>query len=132
MLLHKMESDSITSLGDQVLEAAQAVHHRFGPGKPKLTYVDALCRELELREIPFEREVWMAEELHGLPLNVGYAVDIVVDGKIVVDVMAARRITRDDEGRLLALLSLSGLHFGYCVNFHARQFEAGVRRLIKN
>ena len=44
-------------LTEQIIAAAVEVHRHLGPGLLESIYEEALCYELELRGIPFERQI---------------------------------------------------------------------------
>lgn len=47
---------SVNELTRQIIGAAIEVHQALGPGLLESAYEECLCRELELRRIPFERQ----------------------------------------------------------------------------
>ena len=47
-------SDDLT---EKIISAAMEVHSILGPGLLESIYEEALCREFELRGIPFKRQV---------------------------------------------------------------------------
>jgi len=49
-----MLSDPLT---EKIIGAAIEVHRVLGPGLLESVYEEALCREFELRDIPFTRQV---------------------------------------------------------------------------
>jgi len=46
----------INDLTGQVIGAAIEVHKELGPGLLESAYEECLCTELELRDIPYERQ----------------------------------------------------------------------------
>jgi GxxExxY protein len=130
MLLEKVECDELAGLGEQVLDTARRVYRRLGPEHTRHDYIEALCQELEQREITCKRELWQPEMLHGAPLNVGYVLDVIAADRVVVSVLAQPAIERVNEEQLLAMLTLSGHNLGYVVNFAARDFDSAVRQLF--
>ena len=50
----------VDSLTEQIISSAIEVHRTLGPGLLESIYEEALCHELFLRSIPFERQKkWM-------------------------------------------------------------------------
>lgn len=129
MLLEQVDCENITGLGEQVLDTAHRVYRRLGPEHSKDVYLDAFCHELGLREISCQRDMWLPEMLHGCPLNVGDVADVFAGDCVVVQVIAAREISEEEEQRLMALLSRSKRPLGYVINFGARTFDSAVRKL---
>ena len=76
----------------EIIGAAIAVHRVLGPGLLESAYQECLCQELMLRCIPFERQVPIPLEYRGIRLVAGYRLDILVAGKVVVEVKAMEAI----------------------------------------
>src|ERR1051326_5492339 len=77
----------VESLAHQVIGAALEVHQALGPGYHESVYELALERELELREIPFDRQVKFALEYKGRAVGNG-RVDFIVGGCLIVEIKA--------------------------------------------
>ena len=71
-----------------IIAAAIEVHRILGPGLLESAYVIALCRELSLRGIHFEREKSLPVDYKDVHLDAGYRLDIVVEGRVIVEVKA--------------------------------------------
>jgi GxxExxY protein len=79
-----METFMHKELSYKLLGMAYTVHNILGPGLLEHAYQEAMCVELRLAGIPFEREQVFALEYKGE--NVGtYFADIVVDNKIILE-----------------------------------------------
>src|SRR5436309_12952190 len=72
----------LNELTEAVIGAAMEVHRTLGPGLLESTYEMCICRELVIREIPFERQVPIPVEYKGIKLDCGYRADIIVDSRI--------------------------------------------------
>ena len=56
--------------------------------------------------------------------------DVVVDGKVVVEVKAQDGLAPIHEAQLLTYLKLSGLRVGLLINFNVVVLRDGIRRLV--
>ena len=79
---------NFNELTEVSIGAAMEVHRALGPGLLESTYEMCLCRELSLREIPFERQVPIPVEYKGVKLDCGYRADIIIDGTILLEIKA--------------------------------------------
>ena len=61
----------IDELAHRVIGAAIEVHRQLGPGFLEAIYEDALCVELRLREISYERQYPVSVEYKGQSVGVG-------------------------------------------------------------
>ena len=113
-----------------IIGAAIAVHRVLGPGLLESAYQECLCQELMLRGIPFERQVPIPLEYRGIRLEAGYRLDILVAGKVVVEVKAMEAIAPIHEAQLLTYLRLGGWKVGLLMNFNVVVLKDGIRRRV--
>ena len=74
-------SDPLT---EKIIGAAIEAHRVLGPGLLETIYEEALCVELELRGISFQRQVETDITYKGRTIK-GQRLDLVVDGEAVVE-----------------------------------------------
>jgi GxxExxY protein len=123
-----MDKDDLTG---EVIGAAIEVHKTLGPGLLESTYEECLCRELELREIPYERQKGLPIEYKGLKLDCGYRLDIVVDKRLILELKACESLQPIHEAQLLTYLKLTGIKLGLLINFNVPMLRQGIKRIAK-
>jgi GxxExxY protein len=96
-------------LSGLVIGAAIEVHRSLGPGLLESAYQECLCRELYLREIPFERQIQLPVEYKGVRLESAYRLDVVVGGLVILELKSVEKIEPVHTAQLLTYLRLSGL-----------------------
>ena len=121
-----MEMDDLTS---KVISAAIEVHKALGPGLLESAYEGCLCRELDLRGMNYERQKDLPVEYKGVKLNCGYRLDIVVEGKLILELKACDALEPIHEAQLLTYLKLTGLKIGLLINFNVPVLKMGIRRI---
>jgi len=126
---HQEPSASVDVVARQVVDAGLKVHRALGPGLLESAYEHCLGHELGLRGLSAARQVPLPISYEGLKLDVGYRLDLVVAGTIIVEVKAVESLSRLHEAQLLTYLKLSGLKVGFLMNFNVPLFKDGVRRL---
>jgi GxxExxY protein len=119
----------INDLTGEVIGAAIEVHKALGPGLLESTYEECLCIELELRNIPFERQKEIPIEYKGVNLNHAYRLDIVVPNKLIVELKACDSLEPIHHAQLLTYLKLSGIKVGLLINFNVPVLKEGIKRL---
>jgi len=97
-------------LTEKIISAAIEVHRHLGPGLLESAYEECLCHELNLREVPFERQKALPLEYKGIKLNCGYRMDLVVDSKVVVELKCVDKILPVHEAQMLTYLRLSNMN----------------------
>ncbi len=124
-----MDINKLTGL---VIGAAIEVHKALGPGLLESAYEECLCRELELelRGIPFERQKELPIEYKGAKLDCGYRLDIVVAGRLILELKACENLQPIHEAQLLTYLKLTGIKVGLLINFNVPVLKEGIKRLV--
>lgn len=117
-------------LSDAVIGAAIEVHRMLGPGLLESAYEECLCRELTLRDIPYERQVPLPVVYKDVKLECGYRMDVVVAKALVVEVKSVDAIAPIHEAQLLTYLKLSGIRVGLLLNFNVPVLKDGIRRRV--
>jgi GxxExxY protein len=121
---------NLNELTEAIIGAAMEVHRTLGPGLLESTYEMCLCRELSIREIPFERQVPIAVEYKGVKLDCGYRADIVVAGMILAEIKAIDSLLPIHDAQLLSYLKLGGWKIGLLINFNVEMLKNGLRRRV--
>ena len=116
----------------EVIGASMEVHRAVGPGLLESAYLACLCHELELRGIPYQREVPLPVEYKGVRLECGYRIDLLVSELVVVELKAVEQLDPIHEAQLLSYLKLGGWKVGLLLNFHAPVLKDGIRRMVLN
>lgn len=120
-----MEDGGITGA---VIGAAIEVHRSLGPGLLESAYEECLCRELALREIPYERQRVLPVEYKGIRLESGYRIDLLVANSVVVEIKAVEELLPIHEAQLLTYLRLGGWTLGLLINFNVEVLRKGIKR----
>ncbi len=120
----------VNEITGAIIGAAIEVHRHLGPGLLESAYEECLCRELSLREIPFERQKPLPLEYKGLRLECGYRLDLLVGSLVVVEVKAVEEILPVHEAQLLTYMRLGRWPIGLLINFNVPVLKQGIRRFI--
>jgi GxxExxY protein len=112
-----------------VVDAALEVHRALGPGFLESVYERALTVELELRRIPFQRQVPIVVRYKGVEVGDG-RIDLLVDGCLVVELKAVETMAPVHLAQVLSYLRARKLRLGLLINFNARQLREGLRRVV--
>jgi GxxExxY protein len=119
-------------LSDKVIGAAIKVHRELGPGLLESAYEACLAYELRDCGLQVETQRPLPVVYRGIKLDCGYRLDIVVEGKLIVELKAVDRIMPIHEAQLLSYLKISGIPLGLLVNFHVNLLKDGIKRLVHN
>jgi GxxExxY protein len=121
------DSDPLTS---QIIGAGIEVHRELGPGLLESAYRECLGWELWQRGLAVDRERALPLLYKGTRVDAGYRVDLVVDGRVLVEIKAVDRLAPIHTAQVITYLRLSGLHLGLLINFNVRVLKDGIVRLV--
>lgn len=126
------EPDARTNaLSNVVIGAAIEVHRHLGPGYGEAVYEQALCVELRLRGVPFERQKALKVEYKGVVVGEG-RLDLLVDGRVVVELKAQRALGPVDRAQAVSYLKASGRLVALLINFEVEVLRDGLVRVIRS
>ena len=126
---HQETPDELDRIARVIVDAGLKVHRALGPGLLESAYVHCLAHELHARGLSVAREVSLPIVYEGVRLDAGYRLDILVEGKIVLEVKAVETLTPLATAQVLTYLRLSGCRLGFLMNFNVQLFKNGVRRI---
>ena len=117
-------------LTHRIIGLAMRVHRRLGPGLLESVYERCLCHELGKEGIAFQRQVPLPVRYDDILLDCGYIADIIVDGKVVLELKAVERTQPLHEAQLLTYLRLSPCRVGLLINFNTISLTDGIKRCV--
>jgi len=109
-------------LSYSIMEAVFEVHNRLGPGFSEGIYHNALINEFEFRKIPFESEKMIFISYREKTVGT-YRLDLVVDGKIIIELKAVAGLNDLFKQQLTSYLKATGFRLGILINFGSRRVE---------
>lgn len=120
--------DEINQLTERVIGAAIEVHKELGPGLLESAYEECLCLELSKAGIAFQRQLALPINFHGVKLDCGYRLDLLVGGMVVVEIKSVKAIEPIHEAQLITYLKLGTWPVGLLLNFNVRMLKQGIVR----
>ena len=123
----KTELNRITQI---IIGAAMAVHRELGPGLLESAYEACLAYEIPDRGLAVERQKALPVKYRGVNVDCGYRIDLLVEGKVVIELKAVERLEAIHQAQLLSYLKLSGCKVGLLINFNVKVLKDGIRRLV--
>ena len=112
---------------EQIIGAAFEVHNHLGYGFLEKVYQRAMKVELEARGLEAEIEAEIHVSYKGVEVGY-YKADILVGGRVLVELKVAQDYCAADEPQLLNELKATGIKVGLLINF-GRQ-KVGFKRLV--
>ena len=126
------ETQSFREITEKVIGACIEIHKRLGPGLLESAYEECLCYELSVVGIHFERQKPLPVKYKSVNVDCGYRLDLVVEGKIILELKTVEELLPIDSAQLLTYLKLSGLSLGLLINFNVPVVKNGIKRIANN
>jgi len=126
-----MTDQEMESKAKRVLDASFRVHTALGPGLLESAYSACLLQELRDDGLEVRVEVPVPVVYKGMKLaDVGYRIDLLVEGEIVLEIKATEGISDLHLAQLLSYLKLSKRRLGFLLNFNVESFRNGIYRRV--
>ena len=113
-----------------IRQAAYTVHVAFGPGLLESAYEAALVHELRLAGLRVQSQVALPMVYKDVALEVGYRLDLLVEGKVIVELKVLDAVLEVHHMQLLTYLRLSGYRLGLLINFNVPRIKEGIYRKV--
>jgi iron complex transport system substrate-binding protein len=121
------ELDEITGA---IVDASVRIHRDLGPGLLESVYEAVLARALELRGLDVERQKPIRFEYLEMVFEEGFRADLLVEGRVMVEVKSLERLAPVHGKQLLTYLKLTNVSVGLLINFGAATLREGLHRIV--
>lgn len=114
----------------QVVDAAYKIHVTLGSGLLESVYEAALAYELQQRGLRVQTQLPIAVTYGAIRLEAGFRADLIVEGKLIIEVKSVERTAPVHKKQLLTYLRLADMRLGLLINFGEATIKAGITRLV--
>jgi GxxExxY protein len=113
-----------------LVDTAVKIHRELGPGLLESVYEAVLAYELRRRNLQVARQVPIAVVYEGLRFDEGFRADLLVEGKVIVELKCVERLNNAHMKQLITYLRLTGLQLGFLLNFAEPLMKDGITRTV--
>jgi GxxExxY protein len=106
------------------------IHTTLGPGLLESVYEAAFAYELEKKEIPYLRQPPIPVYYDGIILDVGFRADIIMGGKLLIEIKSIESIEKIHHKIVTNYLKLTEIKLAILVNFNVNLIKEGIHRKI--
>lgn len=114
-------------LTQKIIGAAIEVHRILGSGLLESIYEEALCHELHLRNISFQKQVEI-DVVYKNRVIKGQRLDLVVENEVIVEIKSLSKLPEVATAQILSYLKATGFKRGLLINFGVSKLVDGVKR----
>lgn len=113
-----------------VVDLCIKIHRLLGPGLLESVYERVLCYELGLAGINFQRQKVISVTYRDIKMDLGFRADIIVDGKLLLELKSTESVTPVHHKILLTYLRMTEMRLGLLINFHEELLKNGIKRIV--
>jgi len=128
-IMHTEPDEDLDRVAHEVIGAAIEVHRILGPGFLESVYEEALCVELRLRAIPFQRQVLLSVVYKGTPIGQG-RLDLLVSEKLIVEIKTVETLAAIHKAQAISYLKATGHRLALLINFNTSILKDGIKRIV--
>ena len=112
-----------------IVDACYKVHTTLGPGLLESVYESILAHECEKRGLKVVRQQAILLLYEGLRFDEGFRADLVVDGKVIIELKSVEKVAAVHKKQLLTYLRLTNMKLGLLINFGENLIKDGITRV---
>lgn len=121
---------TINDVTGAVVDAAIKVHSTLGPGLLESAYQACMTHELRKRGLNVLTQLELPVTYDRVKIDLGYRVDLLVEGCVVVELKTVTKVAPVHEAQLLSYLKLGHYRAGLLINFHVARLKDGITRMV--
>lgn len=117
----------------RILGCAIEVHKHLGPGLLESVYEKCFLKELTLRGIGFQNQVWVPLQYKRLELDTELRLDVLVEDLLCVELKAQEGLLPIHDAILFSYMQMLQKAKGILINFHCINiFKEGQKTLVND
>lgn len=124
--------EAVERLATQVIDCAFRTHVDLGPGLLESAYEAVLENRLRRMGFLVERQKPISIAVDGLTLPDAFKADILIEGKLILELKSVEKLTNLHMMQTLTYLRLTNLLLGLLINFNTEKFKDGIKRVMNN
>jgi GxxExxY protein len=117
-------------LSSKIIDTCIGVHKDLGAGLMESIYEVCTVKALSDVGLDVKSQVSLPIIFRGEKLQKNFVIDIVVEGKMILELKSVEKILPVHEAQLVSYLKLSGIKLGLLINYNVPLLKQGIRRKI--
>lgn len=116
----------------EIVDAAYKIHTTLGPGLLESVYEAVMAEEILCRGLQTVRQQAIPVVYESVHLEVGFRADLIVEGKVIIEIKSVERIVPVHKKQLLTYLRLTNKQLGILINFDVELIKDGITRVVNH
>lgn len=121
--------EDVERIASIAVDCGFRIHEELGPGLLESVYEAVLAQSLSRHGLVVERQKPIRIRFDGLVIDEGFRADLLVEGKLLIELKCTERFALVHTKQLLTYLRLMDLPLGLLMNFGAATFREGIKRV---
>jgi GxxExxY protein len=113
-----------------VVDLCIKIHRILGPGLLESVYEKVLCYELKKAGLNYDRQRKVSVVYEQIKLDLGFRADVIVEGKLILELKSTETVTPVHQKILLTYLRLTNIKLGMLINFKEELVKNGIQRIV--
>jgi iron complex transport system substrate-binding protein len=122
----------IEELARHCIDRGYRLHRDLGPDLLENVYERVMCECLRREGLQVSCQQPVAVQHDGIVIENGFRYDLLVEDKLLIEVISSERHAAVHAKQVLTYLRLLDLRLGLLMNFGMGTFKEGVQRLVNN
>ncbi|KTE37547.1 MULTISPECIES: GxxExxY protein [unclassified Sphingopyxis] len=122
----------VEALASITVDCGFHLHKELGPGLLESVYEAIMADQLARRGLDVVRQVPIPVRYGGVELPEGFRADLLVEGRLLVELKSVERLSPLHGKQVLTYLRLLEMPLGLLINFGGETFKEGVKRIVNN
>jgi len=115
-----------------IVDCAFQIHVKLGPGLLESVYEAVLEHELRKRGLTAVTQQPMPVVWDDVKLDIGFRADMVVGGRVVVEIKSVEAVAPVHPKQLRTYLRLMDMKLGLLINSNVPLIKDGITRVVNN
>ena len=124
--------EHIDEITGTVVDVALRLHRELGPGLLESVYEALLARRLQHLGLEVATQQLIGAEFEGLRIEAAFRADMLVEGRLLVEVKSVERLLPLHSKQLLTYLRLMKQPVGLLINFGGETLKEGIKRVVND
>lgn len=120
----------LDAISYKIIGLAIEVHKELGPGLLESAYQECLWYELKNSGLQVEKQKALPIIYKDIKLDHGYRIDLLVEGKIVVELKTVEAFSDVHFAQIITYLKLGNYPLGLLINFDSKILKNNIKRFI--
>lgn len=122
----------LKELAALAIECGFTIHRDLGPGLLESCYEVLLAASVARAGLAVARQKPIEIEYRGISVRDAFRADLLIEGRLIVEVKATDRLAAVHSRQVLTYLKLLNLPLGLIMNFGGGTFHEGLKRVVNN